>query len=430
MISVMPNTGLAIELQPAERTQLEQWESAHGTPQQVALRCRIILRAVAGQQNVAIAEGLGVSRPTVQLWRKRVCEQGIGEVWKIAPGRGRKAHYDQGQRDRIIKATLQSKPQGMTHWSCRLMAEAQGVSKNTVNRLWQLHNIKPHLSRTFKLSRDAKFLEKLTDVVGLYMNPPDKALVLCVDEKSQIQALDRTQPGLPLKKVRVIRRKSMNRSLFRGMLCPLSFAIALAGCAKSSNPSAVSDPAPTSSSASAKKAEASKPRPMIVPRDTRISVVLDQPVGSKFSATGETFTATVEAPVEIDGKVAIPKGARTTGMVKEAKAAGRFNGGAVLELVLTSVTLGEKDYEIQTSSPAVTTKGKGKRTAAMVGGGTGGGAAIGAVAGGGKGAAIGALIGAAAGTGGAGLTGNRDITLPAETALSFKLLQPLEIKAR
>src|SRR5947209_13567836 len=202
MISAMPNTGLAIELQPAERTQLEQWESAHGTPQQVALRCRIILRAVAGQQNVAIAAGLGVSRPTVQLWRKRVHEQGIGEVWEIAPGRGRKAGYDEGQRDRIIQATLQSKPKGMTHWSCRLMAKAQGVSKNTVNRLWQLHNIKPHLSRTFKLSRDAKFLEKLTDVVGLYLNPPDKALVLCLDEKSQIQALDRTQPGLPMKKGR------------------------------------------------------------------------------------------------------------------------------------------------------------------------------------------------------------------------------------
>src|SRR5258707_1092984 len=202
MISVMPNTGLAIALQPAERIQLEQWESAHGTPQQVALRCRIILKAEAGQQNVAIGEGLRVSRPAVQLWRKRVHEQGIGEVWEIAPGRGRKAHYDQGQRDRIIKATLQSKPKGMTHWSCRLMAEAQGVSKNTVNRLWQLHNIKPHLSRTFKLSRDAKFLEKLTDVVGLYLNPPDKALVLCLDEKSQIQALNRTQPGLPLKKGR------------------------------------------------------------------------------------------------------------------------------------------------------------------------------------------------------------------------------------
>ena len=202
MISHMPNTSLAINLQAAERSQLEQWESAHGTPQQVALRCRIILGAVAGEQNVAIAEKLGVSRPTVLLWRKRVREQGIGEVWQIAPGRGRKPQYDQATRERIIQATLQSKPPGMTHWSCRLMAQAQQVSSSTVNRLWQLHNLKPHLSRTFKLSRDRKFLEKLTDVVGLYLNPPHKALVLCLDEKSQIQALERTQPGLPLKKGR------------------------------------------------------------------------------------------------------------------------------------------------------------------------------------------------------------------------------------
>ena len=126
----------------------------------------------------------------------------LDQVWEIAPGRGRKPHYDQAKRDAIIKATLQTKPKGMTHWSCRVMAEEQKVSKNTVNRLWQMHNIKPHLSRTFKLSRDAKFLEKLTDVVGLYLNPPQKAVVLCLDEKSQIQALDRTQPGLPLKKGR------------------------------------------------------------------------------------------------------------------------------------------------------------------------------------------------------------------------------------
>jgi transposase len=202
MICVMANTGLAIKLQPGERKQLEQWESSHGTPQQVALRCRIVLGAVAGETNVAIAEQLEVGRPMVQLWRKRVSERGIGEVWQIVPGRGRKPQYDQATREAIIEATLQSKPEGMTHWSCRLMAEAQDVSKSTVNRLWQLHNIKPHLSSTFKLSRDAKFLEKLTDVVGLYMNPPDKALVLCLDEKSQIQALDRTQPGLPLKKGR------------------------------------------------------------------------------------------------------------------------------------------------------------------------------------------------------------------------------------
>lgn len=198
----MPNAGLSIKLRPAERAQLKSWESAHGTPQQVALRCRIILRALAGESNVAIAEELEVNRLTVQLWRKRVHQRGIGEVWQIAPGRGRKPRYDRATRDRIIEATLQSKPAGMTHWSCRSMAKAQGVSKDTVNRLWQLHNLKPHLSSTFKLSRDAIFLEKLTDVVGLYLNPPEKALVLCLDEKSQIQALDRTQPGLPLKKGR------------------------------------------------------------------------------------------------------------------------------------------------------------------------------------------------------------------------------------
>src|ERR1017187_7915882 len=202
MILVMPDISRAIKLEAAERTQIEQWEASHGTPQQVALRCRIILRALAGQDNVAIAAELEVSRPTVQLWRKRVREQGIGEVWKIAPGRGRKPRYDQARREAIMEATLQGKPAGMSHWSCRLMAEAQGVSKSTVNRLGQLHNLKPHLSRTFELSRDAKFLEKLTDVVGLYLHPPDKALVVCLDEKSQTQALDRTPPGLPLKKGR------------------------------------------------------------------------------------------------------------------------------------------------------------------------------------------------------------------------------------
>src|SRR5271154_4213985 len=201
-MQVVPNTSRAIKLEAAEHTQLKQWEASHGTPQQVALRCRIIVAALAGHDNVAIAAELEVSRPTVQLWCKRVREQGIGEVWKIAPGRGRKPLYDQATREAIIEATLHSKPAGMSHWSCRLMAAAQDVSKSTVNRLWRLHNIKPHLSRTFKLSRDAKFLEKLTDVVGLYLNPPERALVLCLDEKSQIQALDRTQPGLPLKKGR------------------------------------------------------------------------------------------------------------------------------------------------------------------------------------------------------------------------------------
>jgi transposase len=198
----MRKSGIAIILNPSDQAQLERWASAHGTPQQVALRCRIILGAAAGQQNKVMAAHLNVSRPTVNLWRKRVEALGIGQVWEIAPGRGRKARYGQARRDAIIKATLQTKPKGMTHWSCRTMAQEQKVSKATINRLWQMHNIKPHLSRTFKLSRDAKFLEKLTDVVGLYLNPPQKAVVLCLDEKSQIQALDRTQPGLPLKKGR------------------------------------------------------------------------------------------------------------------------------------------------------------------------------------------------------------------------------------
>jgi len=228
----------------------------------------------------------------------------------------------------------------------------------------------------------------------------------------------------------------MNRPLVAGPLFVLSFAFAFAGCTKSANQTASSDEAssPSSSSpsgsASPKREAAPRPRPIVVPADTAISVVLDEPVGSKSSTTGQTFSATVEVPVEIGGRLAIPKGARATGIVKDAKPAGRFKGGAVLELELTSVNLGERDYDIQTSAHTVTSTGKGKRTAVMVGGGAGGGAAIGAVAGGGKGAAIGALIGAAAGTGGAGLTGNRDITLPAETALTFKLLQPLEVRAR
>jgi transposase len=198
----MPKSSPPLVLSPSDRAQLEQWSSAHGTPQQVALRCNVVLGAIAGEQNRALADRLHLNRHTVELWRARVGAQGIDAVWEIAAGRGRKPVLDQTQRDALITATLQTRPKGMTSWSCRTLARAQGVSKNTVNRLWQLHNLKPHLHRTFKLSRDPKFLEKLTDVVGLYLNPPHKAVVLCVDEKSQIQALDRTQPGLPLKKGR------------------------------------------------------------------------------------------------------------------------------------------------------------------------------------------------------------------------------------
>jgi transposase len=192
----------AATLETGDLRQLEQWAKAHGTPQQVVMRSRIALEAFAGRSDRSIAAALDVNRHTVSLWRQRVAEEGVGTVWEIADGRGRKARYGSPKRDRIICATLQERPAGQTHWSCRTMAAAQGVSKNTVNRLWQLHNLKPHLHQTFKLSRDPKFLDKLTDVVGLYLNPPQKAVVICVDEKSQIQALDRTQPGLPLKKGR------------------------------------------------------------------------------------------------------------------------------------------------------------------------------------------------------------------------------------
>lgn len=198
----MAHTEIGDGISAGDLQQLEKWASAQSTPQQVALRCRMILASVAGLSDLKIAGQFKVNRHTVALWRSRVNQDGVSTVWEIAAGRGRKPQYAAAKRDGIIETTLKNLPKGQTHWSCRSMAAAQGVSKNTVNRLWQLHNLKPHLHRTFKLSRDPLFLEKLTDVVGLYLNPPQKAVVLCVDEKSQIQALDRTQPGLPLKKGR------------------------------------------------------------------------------------------------------------------------------------------------------------------------------------------------------------------------------------
>lgn len=198
----MPRPTTPVVLSEAQRKQLQQWLAALGTPQQVALRCRIILSAADGKPAAVIAAENHINRKTVRLWRERFNDRGLQTLWEMAPGRGRKATYDAKRIKAVIDATLQSKPSGSTHWSCRTMAEAQRISKSTVNNIWQSHNIKPHRAETFKLSRDPKFVEKLTDVVGLYLNPPDKAIVLCVDEKSQIQALNRTQPSLPLKKGR------------------------------------------------------------------------------------------------------------------------------------------------------------------------------------------------------------------------------------
>ena len=132
------------ELSSAERQQIQQWVAAHGTPQQVALRCRIVLAAAEGQSNVAIAEQLLVNRKTVMLWRQRFCQQRLDGLWEIAPGRGRKPSYDIDKIAAIVDATLQTKPEGMTQWSCRTMAKSQGVSKSTVNNIWQAHSLKPH----------------------------------------------------------------------------------------------------------------------------------------------------------------------------------------------------------------------------------------------------------------------------------------------
>jgi transposase len=198
----MPRSSRVLEVTDDQQKQIEQWLAALGTPQQVALRGRIILAAGHGKSEASIAAEMNVNRKTVRLWSERFVAQGLPGLWEVAAGRGRKATYTAERIKEVIDATLQSKPKGMTHWSCRLMAASQGLSKSTVSNLWRSHNIKPHRTKTFKLSRDPKFLQKLTDVIGLYLNPPDKAIVLCVDEKSQIQALNRTQPGLPLKKGR------------------------------------------------------------------------------------------------------------------------------------------------------------------------------------------------------------------------------------
>lgn len=198
----MPRQAKPILLNQRDQSELERWVAAHRTPQQVAQRCRIVLGAAQGRQDKVIATQLGINFKTVALWRGRFAKEGVDCLWEVAEGRGRKPVYDTRKIKAIIDATLQTRPKGATQWSCRTLGQSQAVSKATVNRIWQSHHLQPHRVKTFKLSRDPRFLEKLTDVVGLYLNPPQKALVVCVDEKSQIQALDRTQPGLPMKKGR------------------------------------------------------------------------------------------------------------------------------------------------------------------------------------------------------------------------------------
>lgn len=198
----MSRTASPVVLSPEEQLTLEVWARSRSLPLRLVQRAQIITRAAAGEQNRQIARALGISRPTVQLWRERFLALRLDGLKKDAPRPGRIPKISQAKIRRVVDATLHTTPPGATHWSTRSMAKAQGLSEATVRRIWKQHNLKPHLSKTFKLSRDKDFVEKLYDVVGLYLNPPDKSLVLSVDEKSQIQALDRTQPGLPLKKGR------------------------------------------------------------------------------------------------------------------------------------------------------------------------------------------------------------------------------------
>jgi transposase len=181
------------------RRKLEQQSRGRSTPARVVLRSRIVLLAAEGFQNKQIAETLIVAPRMAALWRGRFIEHGVEGLLKDAPRAGRTPSIS---RARLIEKTTQSSPRNATHWSTRTMAREMGISKASVSRIWRANGLKPHRVESFKVSNDPHFADKLEAIVGLYLNPPEHALVLSVDEKSQIQALDRTQPGLPLKKGR------------------------------------------------------------------------------------------------------------------------------------------------------------------------------------------------------------------------------------
>jgi transposase len=191
-----------IVLDEKTRQELQKQARGRSTAARVVLRSRIVLMAGEGLQNKQIAEQLSVAPRMVTLWRGRYLALGIAGLLKDAPRPGRKPKVGPDLRSQLIEKTTQSVPANATHWSTRTMAREIGISKATISRIWRAHGLKPHRVETFKISTDPAFAEKLQDIVGLYLNPPEHALVLSVDEKSQIQALDRTQPGLPMKKGR------------------------------------------------------------------------------------------------------------------------------------------------------------------------------------------------------------------------------------
>jgi transposase len=194
----MARAAVAIELSEEQEDALLRVLRTPSASQQQAVRARIVLRAAQGATNTEIAAELGVSLPTVGLWRRNFSEHGVRGL-DDAPRSGRPREIDDDEVQRVLAKTLESPSDGSTHWSVRRLAAATGISPTTVHRIWREHKLKPHQVRSFKFSKDPQLTEKVVDVVGLYLDPPKGALVLCVDEKTQIQALDRTQPTLPIK---------------------------------------------------------------------------------------------------------------------------------------------------------------------------------------------------------------------------------------
>ena len=188
-----------VVLTEEQRSELSAYSRRRSVALRLVERANIILQAAEGKQDQEIAAALELGRHTVARWRARFLQHGIAGIEKDASRPGRTRTIDP---EEIIRKTTQEKPTQATHWTTRTLARALGISEATVRRAWHAHGLKPHLVDTFKVSRDPQFVEKLEDIVGLYLNPPQQAIVFSVDEKSQIQALDRTQPGLPMKKGR------------------------------------------------------------------------------------------------------------------------------------------------------------------------------------------------------------------------------------
>ena len=189
----------SIELNAEEKDHLEKLSRGRRVSVRLAERATIILLAGKGKNNQEIGQALGITRQKAGRWRMRYAEYGLAGIEKDAPRPGRLPKYDQAVVEEVIEKTLHQSPKGATHWSRSRMAQATGLSESTIGRIWKQHGLKPHLVDTFKLSNDKRFVEKLEDIVGLYLSPPEHAVVFSCDEKSQIQALDRTQPGLPIK---------------------------------------------------------------------------------------------------------------------------------------------------------------------------------------------------------------------------------------